>query len=60
MFVHPSVELPQYSSLEVMHSKLSTVINLGAGMDGDADVELGDDEFGVIDDDDSDSYSDSQ
>lgn len=36
-----NLELPAYSSEEVMREKLSTVINLNSGMDGD-DVEVDD------------------
>jgi len=40
-----NVQLPAYSSLEVMRQKLSTVINITAGMDGDDDPALAGDEL---------------
>jgi len=44
-----NLELPAYSTLEVMKEKITTVINLDSGMDGDDNAEI-QDGFGIAQD----------
>jgi hypothetical protein len=52
------LELPAYSSLDIMRQKLTAVINLAGSMDGDATAVNVEDSFGVASDDPADEFGD--